>query len=280
MVAPAYKVSVYSTENRETLPIYPLDVFRATEKGEAEISASATLLTAALLAVLVSVDGKANVGDLEQQLPHLAPEAVRDALRALIRDGLIRYPTVEEETGLDLTSFFAPAAPVPEPSAGAQASADREAEDSVAALQGDGYYVSIARKSVGARSLAAGEKHSILLIDDDPDFCALVERLLSKAGFEMRIAQDRETIIAELRKAPLPDLVLLDVNLPGTNGFEILARMKLVPALKTTPVIMTTAEASRPAVMKGLVGGADGYLTKPLKSENLLKGVRTVLGLA
>ncbi|MEI6721857.1 MAG: hypothetical protein WCO67_13895 [Betaproteobacteria bacterium] len=45
-------------------------------------------------------------------------------------------------------------------------------------------------------------------------------------------------------------------------------------------MIMTTAEATRPAVMKGLVGGADGYLTKPLKSENLLKGVRTVLGLA
>lgn len=274
------RVDVFSEENREALPIYPLDIFRITDKGEAEIQSGATTLTAEMLGVLVAVDGKANVGDLEQQLPHLRPEVVRNVLRALFGEGCIRQPTVEEETGIDLSSFFAPAAPAAAPSAGAMASADREAEGSVAALRGDGYYVSIARKSVAARRLAAGGKHSVLLIDDDPDFCALVERLLSKAGFEMRIAQDRETIIAELRKAPLPDLVLLDVNLPGTNGFEILAKMKQVPALKTTPVIMTTAEASRPAVMKGLVGGADGYLTKPLKSENLLKGVRTVLGLA
>ena len=274
------RVDVFSAENREVLPIYPLDVFRTTEKGETEIQSGATTLTAEMLELLVAVDGKANVGDLEQQLQHLKPEVLRNVLRALMSEGCIRQPTVEEEMGLDLTSFFASTAPATAPSAGAMASADREAEGSVAALQGDGYYVSIARKSVGARKLATGEQHSILLIDDDPDFCALVEQLLSKAGFAMRIARDRTTIVAELRKTPLPDLVLLDVNLPGTNGFEILAKMKQVPALKATPVIMTTAEATRPAVMKGLVGGADGYLTKPLKSENLLKGVRTVLGLA
>lgn len=276
---PAHKVSVYSAENRESLPIYPLDVFRLTEKGEAEIHASATLLPAAQLEVLVSVDGKANVGDLEQQLPNLAPEALRDALRALVSDSFIRYPTVEEETGLDLTSFFAPEAPAPEPSAGAQASADREALLGETALRGDGYYVSIARKSVGARQLAAGEKHAVLLIDDDADFGALVERLLANAGFEVRIARDRAAIVAELRKAPPPDLVLLDVNLPGTNGFEVLAKMKQVPALKATPVIMTTAEATRAAVTRGLVGGADGYITKPFERQALVKGVRTVLGL-
>ena len=59
---------------------------------------------------------------------------------------------------------------------------------------------------------------------------------------------------------------------------DILQKMKSAPALKTIPVIMTTAEATRESVMRGLVGGADGYLTKPLKSENLLKAVRTVLG--
>jgi DNA-binding response OmpR family regulator len=150
----------------------------------------------------------------------------------------------------------------------------------VPALESNGYYVSIAHRSAGARRLGPGEKHTVLLIDDDPDFCALVERLLSNAGFGMRIARDRDAIVAELRKAPLPDLVLLDVNLPGTNGFEILAKMKQVPALRTTPVIMTTAEANRASVMKGLVGGADGHITKPFRDENLLKGVRTVLGLA
>ena len=120
----------------------------------------------------------------------------------------------------------------------------------------------------------------MLLIDDDPDFCALIERVLATAGFDTRIAANRAGIVAELRKQPLPDAVLLDVMLPDTNGFEILQRMKQVPALKTVPVIMTTAEATRAAVTRGLVGGADGYLTKPFKTDILVKAVRTVLGIA
>ena len=273
------KVDVFSAENREVLPIYPLDVFRTTDKGEAEIHASATTLSAELLEVLVSVDGKANVGDLEQLLKHIPPEPLRSLVRALLRDNLIRQPTVEEEMGLDLTSFFAAGTPAAEPSEAAKASADREAEDSVPTLQSDGYYVSIARQAAGVHQPASGDKYSVLLIDDDPDFCALVERLLFNAGYAMRVARDRAEIVAELRKTSLPDLVLLDVNLPGTNGFEILHKMKQVPALKAVPVIMTTAEANRASVTKGLVGGADGYITKPFKGENLLKGVKTVLGL-
>ena len=65
------RVDVFSAENREVLPIYPLDVFRTTEKGETEIQSGATTLTAEMLELLVAVDGKANVGDLEQQLQHL-----------------------------------------------------------------------------------------------------------------------------------------------------------------------------------------------------------------
>src|SRR6476469_1894010 len=144
-------VSVYSTENREVLPIYPLDVFRTSEKGDAEINSSATALSAQALQLLVLVDGKSNVGDLEQKLPHIPPESLRNMVRALLRDGLIRQPTVEEETGLDLTSFFAAAAAEAEPSEGAKASAEREAADGVPALQADGYYVSIARQPPSGR---------------------------------------------------------------------------------------------------------------------------------
>lgn len=272
------RISVFSTDNRESLPVYPQDVLHPTPKGEAEINGGDTRLTADMLGLLVLVDGKANVGDIEQRLKHIAPEALREHLRSLLRDGLVRQATVEEETGLDLTSFFT-AADFKEPTEGAQASADREAESGGPALASDGYYVSIARRSVRARPLGAGEKHIVLLIDDDPDFCALIGRVLGLAGFEMRFAGTRERIVAELRKSPSPDLVLLDVILPGTNGFDILQRMKQVPALKTVPVIMTTAEATRAAVTRGLVGGADGYLTKPFVPEKLVKAARTVLGL-
>ena len=273
------RIDVFSSQNREVLPIYPLDVFRSTEAGEAEIHSSATALSAEQIEVLVSVDGKVNVGDLEQRLGHIAPESLRDIVRALFGRGLIRHQTVEEDLGLDLTSFFASTAPSAEPSEGAKASADREAGGGVPALQSDGYYVSIARKAAGAPRPATGEKFNVLVIDDDPEFCALVVRLLGIAGFAVRTAQDRAAIVAELRRTPLPDVVLLDVNLPGINGFDILHKMKQAPALKAVPVIMTTAEATRASVTKGLVGGADGYLTKPFKGENLVKGVRSVLGL-
>ena len=272
------RLIVYSPENREVLPVYPQDVYWPTDKTEAEINGSSTTLSPEALQLLVLVDGKANVGDIEQQLPHIPADTLRNLLRDLLRDGLLRQATIAEETGIDLDSFFAATAAPAEPSAGAKASADQEAESGGPALQRDGYYVSIARQAAGTRKPGAG-KTSVLLIDDDPDFCSLVERVLVKAGFEMRIATNRAEIVAELRKLPLPDLVLLDVMLPDANGFDILQRMKQVPALKTTPVIMTTAEATRASVMRGLVGGADGYLTKPFKTDILLKGVRTVLGI-
>jgi DNA-binding response OmpR family regulator len=74
-------------------------------------------------------------------------------------------------------------------------------------------------------------------------------------------------------------MVLLDVTLPDTNGFDILARMRQHPQLKSIPVIMLTGRANREDVMRGLAGGADGYITKPFDRDVLLTGIRAVLGL-
>ena len=98
-------------------------------------------------------------------------------------------------------------------------------------------------------------------------------------GFEARAAMNRGQVVAALRQVPSPDLVLLDVRLPDANGFDILLRMKQHPALKSIAVIMLTGEANRESVMRGLAGGADGYVTKPFEMETLLKGVKSVLGL-
>lgn len=283
MTIDSERVSVYSGENRDSLPIYPLDVFQPTEKGEAEVRSAQTQCSAEALELLVLIDGQASVGDLEQQLPHIEAGALRKVLRELLSEGLIRQSTVAEETGLnlDLDAYFSTDAVPAPPASGASASADREAANGSPALARDGYYVSIARLHIPTRKLAPGEQPVVLLIDDDPDFCALVSHALGRAGFVVRVASDREQILAELRKSPLPELVLLDVNLPGThtNGFEVLERMKKFPGLRNVPVIMTTAEATRAAVKRGLVEGADGYMTKPFKTDILIKGVRAVLGL-
>ncbi|MCX7961833.1 MAG: response regulator, partial [Burkholderiales bacterium] len=64
------------------------------------------------------------------------------------------------------------------------------------------------------------------------------------------------------------------------NGFDVLAKMRLHPLFRTIPVVMLTAEASREAVLKGLRGGADGYITKPFEPDALVAAVKAVLGLS
>ena len=66
--------------------------------------------------------------------------------------------------------------------------------------------------------------------------------------------------------------------LPDADGFDVLSKVRQHPLLKSTPVIMVTAKATRESVMRGLACGADGYVTKPFEAENVVKAVRTVLG--
>src|SRR5690606_37631433 len=97
-------------------------------------------------------------------------------------------------------------------------------------------------------------------------------------GFQVRVAANRQDALGELRKPPLPDLVLLDVMLPDVNGFDILASLRKHPAYERVPVMMITGKATREAVLKGMALGANGYMTKPFEPEALMKAVRTVLG--
>jgi len=271
-------VSVFSSENRANIAVYPLDVFVLTDKGTAQIQGAATALPREGLELLVLMDGKATVADLEQALPHIPSEDLRNLLRVLMAQGLVRQPTIAETDGLDFSAFFAAAGDGEETLISTKASASREAEAGAPQLERTGYYVSIARRAVKAGNPRSG-KWTALVIEDDPDVATLVRRLLEEAGFEIRAAANRDEVVAALRQPPLPDIVILDVMLPDVNGFDVLKRMKAHPALKAVPVIMLTSEAKRESVVRGLGGGADGYITKPFEREVLLEGVKAVLGI-
>ena len=73
--------------------------------------------------------------------------------------------------------------------------------------------------------------------------------------------------------------MLLDVVLPDADGFDILARLRQDPARRDLPIILVTGHTTREGVMRGLAGGADGYITKPIQYEALANGVKSVLGL-
>ena len=253
------------------------DVFVLTAKGNAELRGSGTSLTPSEIEVLVLLDGRSSAGETAARARTLGADAVLNILGKLFRDGLIDL-VKDQDISLDFVDFFETKGPTSS-TAAATAKGKKQAAATVALLQENGYSVRIARRAKRVRNLEQGGALSVLVIEDEQHLSGLLKHVLTAEGFDVRTAKNREEIIAEFRRPPLPDLVLLDVVLPDANGFDILLKMRQHPALKAVPVVMLTGQATRDAVLKGLGAGADGYITKPFRVEVLAKAVAAVLGL-
>jgi DNA-binding response OmpR family regulator len=117
---------------------------------------------------------------------------------------------------------------------------------------------------------------SVLVVDDDPDVCDLVTYKLEQSGFEVRRASDGDAALREVAKR-IPDLVLLDVMMPGISGLEVLERLRSAPATAAIPVVMLTAKAQENDVERGFELGADDYVVKPFSPRELVRRVTAVL---
>jgi two-component system OmpR family response regulator len=254
------------------------DVFALTDKGNAELKTAGTSLSAAELQVLILIDGKSSVEQVARAAPNLAAAQIVETLKSFFASRLITNATEPSSDGLE-SGFFSIDVP-----AGFFTSItpkdNSEAEQGLSSLQQDGYFVRIARRPAGKREVKPGQKFTILILDDDPDVAKLLKTYLTFEGFIPRLAGNRAEFLAALRQPPMPDLALLDVELPDVNGFDVLVKMREHPSLKSMPVIMLTAEATRQAVLKGLLAGADGYVTKPFEPEAVTTAVNAVLGLS
>ena len=117
----------------------------------------------------------------------------------------------------------------------------------------------------------------ILVVEDDPDIALSLRLKLERdGGFEVQTAQDGAAGLRLAVDRP-PDLVLLDVNLPGMDGFEVCRHLRKDPATATTPVIMLTARIDEKDRVAGLDLGADDYITKPFSPKEALARIRAVL---
>ena len=183
------------------------------------------------------------------------------------------HPDAEDD--LDFTK---PSAPAPPPPPEKVASAKKEAASGSPQLAKSGFYVAMARNAAGRIPPKNGQRHMILVIEDDMDLLKLVGEVLAKAGFLTRFARSRAEINSEFNKTPLPDLVLLDVRLPDADGFNILEKIRSNQKILKLPVIMMTGRSEVTDVARGLSLGADGYVTKPFKISGLVSAVNTVLG--
>lgn len=260
------------------VPVADEDVYALTARGSAELHAATTSLAEAELAVLVLIDGRSTVAQLVRSLGGVSRQALLDTLGKFVREGLIEPASKAHAEAIDAGDFFSITSPMKPPS-GAEGEANPELAAGVKSLHDQGYYVQIARRAAKGRRLAPGEKLSVLVIEDEPQLAKLLQMYLKLEGFVPRAAADRAGIVAAFRQPAPPDLVLLDVLLPDANGFDVLSRMRQHPVLKSVPVILLTAKATREAVLKGLQCGANGYITKPFEIDVLMKAVKTVLGL-
>ncbi|MDX6390339.1 MAG: two-component system, OmpR family, alkaline phosphatase synthesis response regulator PhoP [Streptosporangiaceae bacterium] len=117
---------------------------------------------------------------------------------------------------------------------------------------------------------------TVLVVDDDPDVCDLVTFKLQKSGYEVRRATDGDEALSAVA-AELPDIVLLDVMMPGPSGLEVLERWRASPGTANLPVILLTARAQQSDVETGFALGADDYILKPFSPRELARRVAAVL---
>jgi CheY-like chemotaxis protein len=135
-------------------------------------------------------------------------------------------------------------------------------------------------KSERETKTASGDNHppaaKILLIDDDENITQVLGKYLRKHGYDVTsVNSGREGI--RVASALLPDLVVCDLDMPGMDGYEVLASLRQDPRLTEIPVVFLTGRAAPDQIRQGMNLGADDYLTKPVDLNNLLRAIEARL---
>jgi two-component system alkaline phosphatase synthesis response regulator PhoP len=125
------------------------------------------------------------------------------------------------------------------------------------------------------------EKKRILVVDDEPDFAGIVQQNLEKEGFEVEIAYDGEEGLEKVRANP-PDAIVLDVMMPGKDGYQVCSELKADDRYADIPIILLTAVAShvtstRYSHRDGMSTEADDYLAKPASAQQITESIKGLL---
>jgi CheY-like chemotaxis protein len=128
--------------------------------------------------------------------------------------------------------------------------------------------------SAGAQP--AQQKKLILVAEDDPAIATLLTRIL-RQEYQVVHVTDGPAALARAAGEPRPDLLLLDIMMPGIDGLDVARRLRLNPELKRIPIIFLTAKTAPTDVIKGIQHGARSYITKPFKLDDVLAKVKKAL---
>lgn len=116
----------------------------------------------------------------------------------------------------------------------------------------------------------------ILIVDDEPSIVIPLQFILEKAGYDVLIGYNGEDALDIVARHE-PDLILLDIMLPGIDGYEVCEIVRLNPAWHKTRVIFLTAKGREEDIAKGMVLGADAYITKPFSNADVLQKIGSLL---
>lgn len=117
---------------------------------------------------------------------------------------------------------------------------------------------------------------SILVVDDDPEIVLMLNTRLSKRGYKVSTAADGHKAI-EIAKRELPDVVLLDVMMPGKSGWEVARALKQDPATQHVKIVMVSAIGAKTNEITAPIYGADAHVDKPFEFEQLERVIATLL---
>jgi two-component system phosphate regulon response regulator PhoB len=123
---------------------------------------------------------------------------------------------------------------------------------------------------------ATQPRYRIFVVEDEEDIARLIRHNLQAAGYDVQTFLNGSTVVAQALREQ-PSLFLLDVMLPGMDGFDLCRQIRLTTALAKTPVIFLTAKTDESDRVKGLELGGDDYITKPFSPRELIARIRTVL---
>ena len=257
-------------------------VFLRTAKGRAAAEGNVcTQLAPPLRVLLALIDGKSALGELHRKASDQIPvDSLRAAIDALLSHEYIEIArrTAPEDNDLDFTHLSS-AEPAPQPTREQMADALNLTLPGMRELRRAGSYVNVANRPTQRIPPRSGDKYGVLIIDSDQSVVLLFARTLMLAGFNVRSAANRDEIIREFKKGPVPDVVLQDIGLPDLNGFDLLARIHEHPQLAAVPIIVFSSKLQREVVAAALARGASAYMIKPCMPEALRATVHAVLGL-
>ena len=153
-----------------------------------------------------------------------------------------------------------------------------ESDSTARAIDEKGFFAFPSRAAAPGGSKAGD--FLVLIVEDDPLQARMTQTIVAQEGYRTDVAADGDELLAHLHAAQKPDLILMDVELPGGDGFNFLDKIRKHPHYEKTRVIMLTGRSERADVARGIMLGANGYVTKPFRPELLRGAIRQTLNLA